>query len=112
MKRRKLGFGKGFRVALTGRKAQVATMVLAPGETEGGPDNHHRADQWLFVVSGSGEAIINKKLYTFSSGTLLLIEAGDFHEIRNSGSSPLKTLNFYQPPAYKSTGVELSAGRG
>ena len=50
-----LRFGSGFRVALSNERAQAATMVIAPGDSEGGPDNRHRgADQWLYVLSGSG----------------------------------------------------------
>src|SRR5207245_1257788 len=32
-----------------------------PGETEGGPDSRHRgADQWLFVVSGTGDDFLGE----------------------------------------------------
>lgn len=87
-------------------------MVLSPGETEGGPDNTHRgADQWLFVVDGQGTAIVNRRKYVLRPGTLVLIERGDRHEIRASGSSPLKTLNVYVPPAYRDEDTELPAGR-
>ena len=45
-----LRFGNGFHVALANKRAQGATIVIAPGGSEGGPDNRHRgADQWLFV---------------------------------------------------------------
>lgn len=55
MPRKQLPFRKGFSVALANKRAQAATMVIAPGDSEGGPDNAHRgADQWLFVLSGSG----------------------------------------------------------
>jgi mannose-6-phosphate isomerase-like protein (cupin superfamily) len=40
-------------------------------------------------------------------GSLLLIEHGDQHEIRNTGRQLLKTLNIYSPPAYASSGDEL-----
>ena len=33
-------------------------------------------------------------------GTLLLIERGEAHEIRNTGHEPLRTVNFYVPPVY------------
>ena len=57
MKRRHLRFGNGFRVALGNTHAQVAEMMLAPGDGEGDSGNRHRgADQWLFVVSGTGAA--------------------------------------------------------
>lgn len=44
-------------------------------------------------------------------GTLLLIEKGDRHEIRNTGRAALRTLNFYVPPAYDPSGDELPRGR-
>ena len=112
MKRVALRFGKGFRVALTSPRVQAAEMVIAPGDSEGGPTNRHRgADQWLFVVEGSGKALIKGRSYPLRVGTLLLIEYGDQHEIRNTGRSLLRTLNFYSPPAYKANGDELPPAR-
>ena len=35
-------------------------MVIRPGDAEGDPANRHRgADQWLFVLSGHGSALVN-----------------------------------------------------
>jgi len=111
-KRKTLRFGEGFRVALSNRRAQAAEMVLPPGDSEGGPDNRHRgSDQWLFVVAGTGVAIIGGKRSPIKPGTLLLIERGTNHEIRNTGSTLLKTLNVYVPPAYTKSGDELPRGR-
>lgn len=107
-----LRFAKGFKVALSNKRAQVATMVIAPGDSEGGPDNRHRgADQWLFVLSGRGEATLGRRTHKLSAGSLVLIERGTTHEIRNVGRTPLKTLNVYVPPAYRSDGSELPRGR-
>ena len=108
-----LRFGKGFSVAMSNARGQGATMVVAPGESEGGPDNRHRgADQWLYVLAGSGAAIVNGKRHRLRAGSLLLIERGDTHEIRNTGRTPLRTLNVYVPPAYTASGEELPRGRG
>jgi mannose-6-phosphate isomerase-like protein (cupin superfamily) len=104
--------GKGFRVAMSNRRAQAATMVIAPGKSEGGPDNRHRgADQWLFVLSGTGIAIFAQTKHRLKANSLLLIERGTIHEIRNTGRTPLKTLNVYVPPAYRADGEELPRGR-
>jgi mannose-6-phosphate isomerase-like protein (cupin superfamily) len=54
---------------------------------------------------GDGETVPLK------AGTLLLIERGDTHEIRNKGERPLRTLNVYVPPAYTEDGEELPRGR-
>lgn len=109
---RGLRFGKGFSVALGNKRAQVATMVIGPGDCEGGPDNRHRgADQWLFVLSGKGSAMVGGRTHALSANSILLIEKGTTHEIRNTGRTPLKTLNVYVPPAYTKEGDELPRGK-
>jgi oxalate decarboxylase/phosphoglucose isomerase-like protein (cupin superfamily) len=117
MRKATLGFEPGFRVAFDVRQVQAAEMVIAPGDSEGGPDNRHRgADQWLFVVGGRGSA----KVYDshgaprdvpLSAGTLLVIEHGERHEVRNDGDAPLKTLNFYYPPAFDASGDPVGPGK-
>jgi mannose-6-phosphate isomerase-like protein (cupin superfamily) len=112
MKRKQLRFGKGFRVAISNRRAQAAEMVIAAAGSEGDPENRHRgADQWLYVVSGTGFALVNGRRYTLREGTLVLIEHGDRHQIKNSGRALLRTLNFYVPPAYNENGDELPPGK-
>ena len=108
MKHKHLRFGKGFNVVLGNSRSQAAQMVLTPGKSEGGPTNRHRgADQWLFVVAGTGNAVINGRHYALHEGALFLIERGDRHEIRNDGTNDLVTLNFYVPPGYTFAGKEL-----
>ena len=108
MKRRMLRFGKGFNVVFGNRRSQAAQMVIAPGKSEGDASNRHSgADQWLFVVRGTGVATINRRRSPLRPGTLLLIERDDRHKIRNTGRRPLETLNFYVPPAYDASGDEL-----
>lgn len=112
MQRKNLRFGKGFRLALQNSRSQAAEMVLSPGDEEGDSENYHQgSDQWLFVVSGTGTAKINGKKYALHQGTLLLIEMNDRHEIRASGTEPLKTLNIYVPPAYRDDNTPLTTGK-
>jgi mannose-6-phosphate isomerase-like protein (cupin superfamily) len=112
MKQKHLRFGEGFRVAITTKHAQIAEMVIPPGDAEGGPDNRHGgADQWLYVVSGSGYARVNRRRVELRPGTLLLIERDDRHEIKNTGRTPLRTLNVYVPPAYSPTGKETARAK-
>jgi mannose-6-phosphate isomerase-like protein (cupin superfamily) len=111
MQHKHLRFGHGFLVVLGDEHSQAAQMTLAPGEAEGGPDNRHRgADQWLYIVSGTGVAVVNDERVELREGTLLLIQRGDRHEIRSTGDGLLKTLNVYVPPAYTDEGDELPAG--
>ncbi len=112
MELKKLRFSRGFRVAFGNRRGQAAEMVIAPGDSEGGPDNRHRgADQWLYVISGSGNAIVSGNQHKLSEGCILLIERNEQHEIRNTGRTLLRTLNIYTPPAYNAKGDPLPRGR-
>jgi mannose-6-phosphate isomerase-like protein (cupin superfamily) len=118
-----LKFEPGFRVVFGLRQLQAAQMVIAPGDSEGGPDNRHRgADQWLFVVGGQGVAVVrpgdgngddggDKREVALRAGTLLVIEHGERHEIRNDGDAPLRTLNFYSPPAFDREGNPVGPGK-
>jgi len=112
MKKKTLRFGKGFRVFPGNRFSEAAEMVIAPGDSEGDEENRHRgSDQWLFVVEGTGVAIIGGTRHRLRRNMLLHIERGDKHEIRNTGSGLLRTLNIYVPPAYDKAGSTLPRGR-
>jgi mannose-6-phosphate isomerase-like protein (cupin superfamily) len=112
MRKKTVLFGKGFRVLLGNRRVQAAQMVIEPKESEGGPNNRHRnADQWLLVMRGTGVAIMGRRRVLLRPNTLLLIEHGEQHEIRNTGRVQLQTLNFYSPPGYTKGGDELAAAK-
>src|SRR5262245_50441352 len=112
MKSDQLAFRPGFRVSTGNARSQAAVMVLTPGSKEGSADNHHAgADQWLVVVEGTGTAVINGHRTPLKPGKVVLIEAGDRHEICNTGRGLLKTVSVYLPPAYRSDGTELAAGQ-
>jgi mannose-6-phosphate isomerase-like protein (cupin superfamily) len=112
MKRVKVDYRGDFRVIAGNGRSQAAVMVLPPGESEGGNDNRHKgSDQWLYVAAGKGSATIKGKVHRLSRGTLLLIEHGETHEIKNTGETPLKTLNFYVPPAYDEDEEPLPSGK-
>ncbi|WP_303907429.1 cupin domain-containing protein [Thiohalomonas denitrificans] len=91
----------GFHVLGKSDRSEAATMVLDAGETTGGADNRHSgSDQWLYVLQGSGEATVGDASVGLTPGMLLLIEAGETHQVSASPDGPLLTLNFYAPPAY------------
>jgi len=102
MKRLQINPKQGdFDVIASTSRSQVALMVLAPGESTGGPDNiHEDSDQWLYVIAGQGRAIVNGQKVDLQPATLLLIEAGEGHEITCTGEQALETINFYAPPEY------------
>jgi mannose-6-phosphate isomerase-like protein (cupin superfamily) len=101
MKRLQIDPQRGFKVLAGTERSEVATMVLVPGQSTGGPHNtHEKSDQWVLVLSGRGRATIGGVPQELAPWDLLLIEAGEPHQIDNTGEKPLRTLNFYAPPEY------------
>jgi mannose-6-phosphate isomerase-like protein (cupin superfamily) len=115
MRHIKTGAHRGFfRILGTADSSQAAVMVLKPGQaTSDEPENEHtNAEQWLFVISGTGKARAGGRSASLTAGSLLLVEKGEPHRIVNTGRRPLVTLNFYAPPAYSQDGEVLLQAKG
>ena len=95
-----------FKPILQSQNVQAAIMVLKPGQSSSDhpEDEHPKAEQWLFVISGHGKAKTSRRTLKLSPGSLLLIEKNEAHQITNTARRPLKTINFYAPPAYSAKG--------
>jgi mannose-6-phosphate isomerase-like protein (cupin superfamily) len=115
MKHMRTGAKRGeFEMLARTRNLQAAMMTLRPGgASDEQPSNEHpRSEQWLFVIAGSGEGLIGKRgsrlrRVKIGENSLLLIEKGELHQIRNTGRKHLRTLNFYAPPAYDESGEPM-----
>lgn len=101
MKKIKINPSGYFNVIETTKRSQLAEMVLTPGQSTGGPNNKHpNSDQWLYIVSGIGKAIVNGENVDLKTGEMLLLEAGETHEITNTGNKDLKTFSVYAPAEF------------
>lgn len=100
MKRIQIDPKEGFNLLAGTQHSQAGTLVLEPGQSVGGPDNTHEGDQWLLVLSGTGTATVSGEEAELREGTLVLIAAGEPHQVKNTGGAPLKTLSFYAPPEF------------
>ena len=114
----KLNWKTDFDVLHTTRSAQIATMVLQPGECsdESARNEHPKSEQWVYVVSGSGSVTTAKRgartrTTKVKAGGVVLIEKAEHHQIRNTGKTPLRTINLYVPPAYDADGEVISNAR-
>jgi mannose-6-phosphate isomerase-like protein (cupin superfamily) len=104
---------RAFAVLHRTRTSQAATMSLAPGaaSSERSANEHAWAEQWLYVVSGTGTARIANRTIRLRAGALLLIERREPHVIRAGARSRLVTVNIYVPPAYSPDGEPLRRAR-
>jgi mannose-6-phosphate isomerase-like protein (cupin superfamily) len=97
---------RSFAVLHATRSSQAATMTLRPGETsnEDSANEHAWAEQWLYVVAGTGTARVSGRTVRLREGSLLLIGKRERHAIKNTGRNNLVTINIYAPPAYRRDG--------
>lgn len=87
------------RVMATGATSQLVLMTLQSGEAIG-EEVHEDVDQFLVAVTGAGEAVLGGEPMPFGAGQLTYVPAGTRHDIRNSGSEPLRLYTIYAPPEH------------
>ena len=93
-----------FRTALwTGNHLQVTLMSLHPGE-DIGLEMHPDVDQFLRVEQGQGITQMGKSRGNLnfqrnvSDDSAIVIPAGFWHNLTNTGNIPLKLYSIYAPP--------------
>lgn len=55
---------------------------------------HQDMSEVFFVQSGTGKICINDQLFALTSGTCIAVEAGEYHEITNTGDVDL-IVNYF-----------------
>ncbi len=85
------------KVLFTGAKSQLVVMSIPPGG-EIGEETHDHVEQTLYFKSGEGEAIIAGEPSPVRAGDALIVMPGTRHNVRNTGSEPLKIATVYSPP--------------
>jgi mannose-6-phosphate isomerase-like protein (cupin superfamily) len=93
-----------FRTALwTGGHLQLTVMSI-PARDEIGMEVHGKEDQFFYIVEGLGNLLVGsnrerlEQISTLKSGSGVFVPAGTWHNIVNTGSTPLKLFTIYAPP--------------
>lgn len=88
------------RVLYTGHNLQLVLMTLQPGE-EIGSEVHEDRDQFFRVEEGSGSVDIDGVENKVDDDFAVVVPAGARHNVRNTGSQPLRLYTIYAPPEHK-----------
>ena len=95
-----------FRTALwTGNHLQLTLMSINAGE-DIGLENHPNLDQFLRIEQGQGivRMGLNRENLDFQRkvgrGYAVIIPAGTWHNLVNTGNVPLKLYSIYAPPQH------------
>ena len=95
-----------FRTVLhTGEHAQLTVMRLGPGE-DIGREAHPHLDQFLRVESGNGRVEFGRsedavdETHDVQDDWAIVVPAGVWHNVVNTGSGDLKLYSLYAPPEH------------
>ncbi|MFH0244588.1 cupin domain-containing protein [Streptomyces sp. HK10] len=95
-----------FRTTLwTGTNLQLTVMSLGPGG-ETGPETHIDRDRFLRVEAGRGRVLMGPDRDRMSfdrevvDDWVVLVPAGTWHNVVNTGDEPLKLYSLHAPPGH------------
>jgi len=103
-----------YRTALwTGNHLQVTLMSLNVGE-DIGLEIHPNVDQFLRIEQGQGVVQMGKRkdhlnfVHRVNDDFAIMIPAGTWHNVTNTGNTPLKLYSIYAPPQHPAGTVHLT----
>jgi mannose-6-phosphate isomerase-like protein (cupin superfamily) len=88
------------RVVYTSHYTQLVLMSLKPGVEIG--NEVHGLDQFIRVESGKAKVILNngESEHEMTDDWAVIIPAGTYHNIINTGDTELKLYTLYSPPEH------------
>lgn len=86
------------KVVYTGKLSQLVLMHLNTGEEIGA--EVHEVDQFLRIEEGTGVAILDGVETAVGDDWAIVVPAGANHNIKNTGTTPMKIYTIYSPPEH------------
>jgi mannose-6-phosphate isomerase-like protein (cupin superfamily) len=92
-------------VVYTGEHTQLTVMRLAPGE-DIGLEAHPHLDQFLRIENGDGRVLLGRsrdamdETHEVSDDWAIIVPAGIWHNVVNTGSDELRLYSLYSPPEH------------
>ncbi len=86
------------KVVATNQFSQLVLMSLLPSEEIG--EEVHSLDQILYIVQGSGQAILDGEPTVIGVGDVINVPKGAKHNIINGGTEAMKLITVYSPPQH------------
>lgn len=92
-------------VLFTGESMQLTVMSIEPGG-EIGLEVHHDRDQFLRVEQGRAKVVMGAakdaldETHALEDDWAVIVPAGTWHNVINTGTAPLKLYSLYAPPEH------------
>jgi quercetin dioxygenase-like cupin family protein len=83
---------------LLGAKHLSACVInVAPGETVRPAHSHPNGEEVIYIVAGSGRAMIEGEVSAVREGSVVLFPQGKVHMLQNNGQTEMKVVCFFAP---------------
>jgi uncharacterized cupin superfamily protein len=83
----------------TGTEFCAVNMVrLAPGATVSPAHSHNANEEVIYIVSGSGQILIDGTVYELRAGSIAVLPKQKIHMLRNTDKEEMKVVCFFAPP--------------
>lgn len=88
----------------TGQHFQITLMSIEPGH-DIGLEVHNTTDQFLRIEEGNatvylGDSKTSLKSWQANNDDAIVVPAGTWHNVVNTGKTPLKIYSIYSPPEH------------
>jgi len=87
---------------LKSNKSMLGYSVFKPG-IDTPQKIHFKAEELVYVVSGSGKITVKGEAYAFGPGDSIFIPPGVPHGVRNDGREDVAMIFFFSSPNYPRT---------
>jgi len=77
-------------------KSTVIYFAVPPGKRLG--RHTDTAEETQFILSGSGQLLLDDGAKPISSGDVVVLTEGTFHDLHNTGSDDLRVIGFFSSP--------------
>ena len=82
---------------LGAKHLSMCVITVEPGQTVRPAHSHPNGEEVIYIVSGSGQAMVNGEVSAVREGTAVLFPQGEVHMLRNSGDTQMKVACFFAP---------------
>ena len=81
------------------RHFSMNAVTIKPGHTVRPAHAHPDREEVIYITQGTGQVLLDGKVYDLRKGTAVLFPPGSIHMVRNTGEVDLEIVCFFAPPA-------------
>ena len=85
--------------AVGAEHCSMCMIRVAPGQTVRPAHSHPNGEEAIYIISGSGRAMIDGTVHEVRAGSAVLFPQGQVHMLQNSGADDMKVVCFFAPPS-------------